>query len=144
MPARPFRWWAGAALLLAALALGACGPTAASSTSTSGHGGRWIPAGSMLHAREFAAATKLADGRVLVTGGISANQRIPVAELFNPTTKTWSEAGTLHTPRTGDVPVLLRSGKVMVIGGYDGKKALASTELFDPATLTWSTGPPLH
>ncbi|HUZ76844.1 MAG TPA: kelch repeat-containing protein [Chloroflexota bacterium] len=144
MPARPVRWWARAVLLLAALALAGCGPAVATSAGTSGPGGHWIPAGTMLHAREFASATKLADGRVLVTGGISANQRIPVAEIFNPTTKTWSEAGALQTPRTGDVPVLLHSGKVMVIGGYDGKKALASTEIFDPATLTWSAGPPLH
>ena len=65
------------------------------------------------------------------------------AELYDPTTDTWTRSGSLHQGRSGHTATLLQNGKVLVAGGYDGVSSvlpsdLDSAELYDPATGTWS------
>jgi len=82
------------------------------------------------------AATLLANGNVLITGGFGSNTKS--AELYNPTTNTWTSAGNMAVGRALHTSTLLRNGKVLIIGGYDGVNSLSSLELYDP-TAGWST-----
>ena len=111
-------------------------------------------------------ATLLPSGQVLVTGGLDhfgggdAGEWtcLPTAELYDPGTGTWTDAGTMLEPRCtrgGLIPISKGpyAGKVMVASGisgyYDwgdvwlGFRLLSTTELFDPASGTWAPGPPL-
>jgi len=86
-------------------------------------------------------ATLLLNGKVLVTGGSSNGDDdfLDRAELYDPTTGTWSSTGYLNEERGGHTATLLPNGKVLVVGGveYD-YEALNSAELYDPVTGTWS------
>jgi hypothetical protein len=87
-------------------------------------------------------ATELADGRVLVTGGINSGHVTVRAQVFDPNTLTWSLTGSMHTPRIYHTATRLAdgTGMVLIAGGInDGGSPLGSAELYDPTTGTWST-----
>ena len=65
------------------------------------------------------------------------------AELYDPSSNTWSTAGSLVTPRSHHTATLLPEGKVLVAGGNRAGKDLSSTELYDSSTNTWSAAGPL-
>src|SRR4030095_16155074 len=46
--------------------------------------------GRLVVARDFQTATLLSDGRVLVAGGFGTTGKIAKAEVYNPSTATWS------------------------------------------------------
>ncbi|NMO13892.1 MopE-related protein [Pyxidicoccus fallax] len=104
--------------------------------------GVWSPTGTMATGRIQATATLLPSGKVLVTGGSRLVVNGPyvtqrTAEVYNPSTGTWSSTGSMAVPRSDHTATLLPSGKVLVVGG--GNTAfVASAELYDPATGTWS------
>ncbi|WP_083969068.1 Ig-like domain-containing protein [Hyalangium minutum] len=79
------------------------------------------------------AAARLADGRVLITGGTNGSQTYySDAWLYDPVSDSWSQTGNtsiasaLFTSLT-----LLPSGKVLMI-------TWSTAKLYDPATGTWS------
>jgi Tol biopolymer transport system component len=83
-------------------------------------------------------ATRLADGRVLVLHSCETT-----AELYDPTTGTFSATGSMIAMRGGQTATLLGDGRVLVTGGDscgEGDRAgiWASAELYDPATGTFS------
>jgi serpin B len=109
----------------------------------------WSRTGDMQVARRGAQAVTLADGRVLVVGGSSTGRRlyfdytlVPSAEIYDPSTGTWSPAGGLEAPREGFILVPLPDGGALVAGGaVDGgdiQQVTATAERLDPATLRWS------
>ena len=61
------------------------------------------------------AATKLRDGRVLITGG-GNDDASATAILFEPDNDTFSEAALMKLPRTGHTATLLNDGRVLIIG----------------------------
>ena len=82
-------------------------------------------------------ATLLLNGQVLVAGGFSNNHGTSaVPELYDPTSHTWTQTGSLSTARSMHTATLLPSGEVLVAGGNDPPTATA--ELYDPASGTWS------
>jgi hypothetical protein len=110
--------------------------------------------GSMSVSRTAAVAAPLPDGRVLVAGGYydegdpygpSQLHFLSSAEVFDPTTNTFSSAGigSMSVPRVGAVAAPLPDGRVLVAGGgYNDGTAdhfLSSAEVFDPATNTFSS-----
>jgi N-acetylneuraminic acid mutarotase len=107
----------------------------------------WSSAGTMSTGRFQPEMTVLEDGRVLVTGGTGdvatgggVNGAVPLAsaEIFDPSSGTWSDAASMSVARALHTATLLPSGKVLVAGGYDGAHELASAELYDPADDSWS------
>jgi hypothetical protein len=101
--------------------------------------GKFTSAGSMLTARAYHTATRLADGRVLLTGGTTSTLITPSAEIYDPSNGTFRSTGSLHTGRENHAAALLSDGRVLVAGGDAGMTdALASAELYDPATGLFS------
>jgi hypothetical protein len=97
---------------------------------------------------DYYLATRLADGRVLLTGGEDPQGRIlNVAGVFNPSTRTIDAVGGMTTARVKHAAALLPDGRVLVVGGSGGRGArdrLASTEIYDPATARFAPGPDLR
>jgi N-acetylneuraminic acid mutarotase len=105
---------------------------------------KWSSAGSMAMARGFHTATLLRDGRVLIVGGLTAlDTDTASAEIFDPTTTTFSLTGSLNTARHDHTATLLPDGRVLVVAGYGSGAWLSSAEIFDPATGQWTITQPV-
>ena len=92
----------------------------------------------MATARTAQTETRLKDGRVLIAGGCSdQNRPVSSAELYDPGTGSFSSTGSMATVRCYSTATLLLSGKVLLAGGDDYWYG-TSAELYDPATGTFS------
>ena len=97
-------------------------------------GGRVVPISPMTMSRAAHAATLLADGRVLITGGFGAGEAsLASAEVYDPARKRFAAVTPMGVARSGHSAVLLPDGKVLIAGGYNGSY-LRSAELYDPGT----------
>ena len=94
-------------------------------------------AGSMSVPRHGHTATVLADGRVLIVGGLDNSGPLSAAEIFDPNQKTFTLAGNLVNARFGHTATLLADGRVLIAGGQDASGLLASAEIFNPADATF-------
>jgi hypothetical protein len=101
-----------------------------------------IPEG-MISARTGHTATCLADGRVLLAGGVGSNGPLALAELFDPTTRTFAPAAPMLHARTAHVAMLMPDGRVLVAGGADIGGPLSSVEVYDPDKNAWLEVRPL-
>ena len=103
-----------------------------------GAGATWQAAGTLAVARYLHTATRLEDGRVLVTGGVGPDgTAIAAAELWDPATRTFSPAGSLSQARFAHTATLLHDGRVLIVGGSrspDSSAAVDQVEIWDPAT----------
>src|SRR6266446_7312942 len=80
------------------------------------------------------AATALADGRILITGGRdNAGIIVATAEVFDPANETSTAIGILNTARIDHTATLLADGRVLIAGGTSASGAVTSAEIFDPA-----------
>jgi len=100
--------------------------------------GTWAPAGSMTQARTGASAALLQDGRILITGGQSADGPSASAELVNHD-GSFSAAARMHIARSNHISVVLHDGRVLVAGGTTtGGRTTSSAEIYDPVSNVWS------
>jgi Kelch motif len=106
--------------------------------------GAWSVTGSMAVARTQHAAVRLADGRVLATGGVTATATTGTAEVFDPAAGTWSLTGSLITPRSRHTATLLADGRVLVTGGRFRGASLASAEIYDADAGMWLAVAAMH
>ena len=93
-------------------------------------------------------ATLLKGGRVLIAGGQTGTEQIPLvsedlrilasAVLYDPGTGKLAATGSMTTWRWGETETLLPDGKVLVAGGLNGTGLLRSAELYDPETGKFS------
>jgi hypothetical protein len=115
--------------------------------------GTWTVTGSMSTPRVEQIATLLADGEVLVAGGLGASaMAVSSAELYNPAT---GPGGPLPSGdprrvaciaaqdgRVDSTATLLGAGDVLVSGGLPGTvstgRSSTSALLYDPASSTWT------
>ncbi len=96
----------------------------------------------MASRRSAHTATVLPDGKILIVGGIitaeGAEINSATAEIFNPITRMFEEAGTLSVPRAGHTATLLHDGSVLITGGFYSEGFHASAELYDARTRVFS------
>lgn len=99
-------------------------------------------------ARAHHTATPLANGKLLVAGGIDKDRK-PIAsvEIWEPGKQRWQSGPPLKQPRYGHSATLLSDGRVMVAGGINlaggvdqNGGPIGAVEIWDPAYNTWSTG----
>jgi hypothetical protein len=105
--------------------------------------GAFSPTGNLTTPREEHTATLLPNGKVLIAGGdaTSDGTRVLVsAELYDPSTGTFTATGDMTTPRAAHSATLLPNGKVLISGGFSipgNSRDMASAELYDPSTGTF-------
>ena len=105
--------------------------------------GTWSCTGSMAIGRRHGfTLTLLPSGKVLVAGG-TTNWTGPAtnkAELYDPTTGSWTPTTPMPTTQTDHSATLLLDGTVLVAGGRDvGPGTVLNTALiYDPVAQTWS------
>jgi hypothetical protein len=115
----------------------------------------WRTAGNMKTAREYHSAVLLKDGEVLVTGGTiytvtltgpgceigcEVAEPIAAAELYNPSTGTFTATGSMNHPRYKTPLTLLENGEALIAGSCSefnngncddqGKASSCTAELF--------------
>jgi len=107
----------------------------------------WRQVGSMKFARTYLNLTSLPDGTVLATGGgpttapLDTANAIKPAELWDPTTETWTAMASMAAPRLYHSNALLMpDGRVVVMGGgrFDDNPVPAdqyNAEFFSPPYL---------
>jgi hypothetical protein len=102
--------------------------------------GTFALTGAMTNGRQYHTADLLSDGRVLVAGGggdYTTRSFLASAELYDPTSGTFTPTGTLTEARSNHASALLADGRVLVTGGYGAQAPLASAELYDPVSGTF-------
>lgn len=84
-------------------------------------------------------ATLLGDGRVLVAGG-SCYGYLMTADIYDPTTGTFTINKGIEIPRGYHAAALLSNGKVLLVGGVTGNGTTNAVvaEIYDPATDAFS------
>jgi hypothetical protein len=85
----------------------------------------------------------LADGRILVVGGYGGGGNtlgIGNAEIFNPTTKTWTPVPAMTYKRWYPSAMTLSDGRILVSAGWQTSAHTNAgvSEIYDPVTNTWS------
>ncbi|HEY7376218.1 MAG TPA: kelch repeat-containing protein, partial [Polyangia bacterium] len=102
-----------------------------------------LPAGG----RMYAAAARLADGKILYCGGCNnrdcGGASLATCSQFDPANgllNSPSAPGSMQTAAGAFSMITLPTGKVLAVGGYNGSGGtpLARSELYDPVTRTWS------
>jgi hypothetical protein len=102
--------------------------------------------GSLAFSRDEPSASLLPDGRVLVAGGshLAGNPgsvTVAMAEIYDPATGTFSNAGNLVVPRYETTPVTLSDQSILLAGGWAfagntvGDMPTARAERFIPASV---------
>ena len=98
-----------------------------------------------------ATAVALADGSLLVVGGLATVGTTPFssvpivsnAVLFQTTSSSWAKLPALPYAETGATATLLSDDRVLVAGGADANGAVKSATIFDPGRRTWTATSPM-
>ncbi len=103
-----------------------------------------VAALAMTSPRANAAAIRLRDGRVLICGGNATGTIggvVTSAEIYDPSSQTFSPTGNMTVPREGQTITMLQDGRVLLTGGAQNigfRSELASAEIYDPAAGTFT------
>lgn len=94
--------------------------------------------GSPLVPRRRHSATRLADGRVFIAGGLFTDS----TEIYDPVTDTFTAGPLLLEPRQLHSAVLLRDGRVLLLGGVTSPTG--TDEIYEPSSgimtaTSWSS-----
>lgn len=107
--------------------------------------GTWAPAASMGSPRFEHTSTPLADGRVLIAGGLGPGgdglRPLQSVEVYDPAANAFVRSTDLNEGRTNHAAAVLADGSVLVVGGAGGTSgdvSLSSAEVFDPRQGSWT------
>jgi hypothetical protein len=90
--------------------------------------GTFSATGSLNEARYSHAATLLADGRVLIAGGVgNTGKMLASAEIYDPATGIFTPTASMTFPRSSVVATLLKDGRALITGSS------LVAEVYDPA-----------
>jgi N-acetylneuraminic acid mutarotase len=111
----------------------------------------WSPTAPMIGSRSGQTATLLADGRVLLVGGLSVTLRegglFPShqasAEIYDPQSNHWSTTVPMGFSRFGQTATRLADGRVLVAGGQGDAGTLKSTEIYGVTEDRWISAAPM-
>jgi len=95
----------------------------------------------MNYTHDIGALVQISDGQWLIAGGAENLGVAPGykgAELFNPTTGTFTVTGSMVYPRTGNIAVLLDENRSLMVGGWYNNDSTENTEIYNAATGTFS------
>ena len=94
--------------------------------------------------RAWHTATRLQNGDVLFTGGMSADNTTQLIlsagdELLKAGSGTLQPTGNMSIARYSHTATLLQDGKLLITGGYDSSpKILPTAEIYDPVSGTFT------
>jgi hypothetical protein len=89
--------------------------------------------------RNHGTATKLNNGKILLTGGANGSTVTNSAQLYDPSTGIYTSAGNMNYARQYHTATLLADGRVFIAGGYtDAVTYVPQTEIFTPGANTFS------
>ena len=115
--------------------------------------GTWASTGSMHVARTLGRALLLPGGSVLIVGGCvndCLSATVKDAEIYIPSSGTFTETGSMLQARAEFAITLLSNGQVLVAGGctaYNANGCSATTakaEVYNPATGIWKATAAMH
>ncbi len=106
-------------------------------TLTTGLGGTNMTVARAMHT---ATLISISPNQVLIAGGIdSSGNALASAEVFNPTTNSFTAVGSMHSARFNHAAAHLPNGDVLITGGEDGSgNTLNTAEIYDPGTQTFT------
>lgn len=101
----------------------------------------WTTSGNLITARRGHFAVRLANGNVLVGGGVSgSNTYLSSVELYDVSTGTFSAKTSMPAARGSTNAALLPNGNVIVMGGYNPTNGhMATAVVYNVALNSWST-----
>src|SRR5882757_5515034 len=104
--------------------------------------GAFSTGGDMTSSRAAHTATLLRDGTVLLAGGNSftngAFNPLSSAEIYDPSTGTFTATGSMSAARQGHSATLLKNGLLLIVGGQNNSGRLATAELYDPSSHSFT------
>ena len=95
----------------------------------------------MADARSGHTTVLLWNGTVLVAGGYNSDQDTDLAgaEIYSPSTATWSSTASMGTPRRRQQAIRLPGPRVLIAGGGGFTTPYRRTaEIYHPAAGTWT------
>jgi N-acetylneuraminic acid mutarotase len=111
----------------------------------------WSSAAPMFVSRARHTATLLADGRVLVVGGLTlvvgTGGLFPSpatdAEIYDPMANHWSTTAPMGFFGVGQTVTRLADGRVLIAGGWGDAGIVKSTEIYNAAADRWISAAPM-
>lgn len=95
--------------------------------------GTFTASHSTITPRHFHTANLLPNGLVLIAGGVNSSgsaNTLADAQLYDPTTDTFTPTGTMATARFYQTATLMDNGKVLVAGGYNTSGVVGTAEVY--------------
>lgn len=100
---------------------------------------KWNMVTPMHVGRAGAKASTLANGEVLVAGGLGAKGPLASSEIFDPKTNSWAIVNSSMVAATFDQQqVTLNNGHVLVVGGDFAGGENNVTQIYNPTTGLWT------